>query len=109
MPELTREQRSLLAYHRAQGGMRTADVARSMGVAHRTAKRLIEEGASLPHKGLGARVVALREEHRMSWRAIADELGLGTPGTARRHYRQATGITGPLERLPGKGGRTAAA
>lgn len=54
-----------------------------------------------------AQVVALRHDEGLSWAKIADTLNLGSPGTARRAYRQATElqVTERLPRLPGKGGR----
>lgn len=53
------------------------------------------------------RVVALRDDG-LSWSKITRELNLGSPGTARRAWREATGHTGPLPRLAGKGGRVSA-
>ena len=54
-------------------------------------------------------VVSLRHDELLSWRQIADELGFGTPGVARRAYRSATGHEGVLPRIPGKPGRPTAA
>lgn len=54
-------------------------------------------------------VVRLRHDELLSWRQVADELGFGTPGVARRAYRSATGHEGVLPRIPGKPGRPTAA
>lgn len=39
----------------------------------------------------GQKVVDLRHDKKLSWRLIAQELGLGSPGKARKLYTEATG------------------
>lgn len=55
-----------------------------------------------------AEAVRLRHDELLSWRQIANELGFGTPGVARRAYRHATGHQGVLPRIAGKAGRPTA-
>lgn len=46
----------------------------------------------------------LRDEEGLSWAAIAEEIGVNSPSTPRRLYKEAG--KNPHGLLPGKGGRT---
>jgi len=104
--EADKDKTARLAFYKNKGGDSYKEIGELLGVTAPTAKRLVERGQNLQHDSQEDHVVELREVDKLSWRAIAEKLNLGTPGTARRVYRDATGLEGPFGRLPGKGGRS---
>lgn len=122
---LTDDQRAEIAQQVRDQEKTIQDVADELGVTKETAKKHVNLGYEVLAQQEQARarggatrkdygeetmqtVVQMRDDELRSWKNIAKELGLGTPGTARRVYRNAKNLprNAPLGRV-GRGGRLA--